>query len=85
MTILIGNVALTMALLAAAVGLLAALAGGKFGAAVTVPHRVARWSVWAQLFGLTLASMALLGALVDSDFRLGYVARYTERALPLGY
>jgi cytochrome c-type biogenesis protein CcmF len=85
MTILIGNVALTMALLAAAVGLLAGMMGARFGAAVTTPHRVGRWAVWAQLAGLTLAVLALLGALVDSDFRLGYVARYTERALPIGY
>ena len=33
----------------------------------------------------TLAALVLLGALIDGDFRLTYVARFTERALPTGY
>jgi cytochrome c-type biogenesis protein CcmF len=34
---------------------------------------------------LTLASVALMTAMVQSDFTISYVTRYTERALPLGY
>jgi cytochrome c-type biogenesis protein CcmF len=34
---------------------------------------------------LTLASALLLVAMLSSDFRLEYVAHYTERALPTGY
>ena len=33
----------------------------------------------------SLAGTVLLGALIDGDFRLAYVGRFTERALPTGY
>jgi cytochrome c-type biogenesis protein CcmF len=83
MTILVGNLALGLALLAAAVGFLAALIAGRFNSAGTL--KVARLALVTILGMFTLAALALLGALIDSDFRLNYVARFTERALPTGY
>jgi cytochrome c-type biogenesis protein CcmF len=83
MTLLLGNLALVVALIAAAAGLLAAMVAGRFGSAGAL--KVARASVIAILGAFTLASLALVGALVDSDFRLAYVSRFTERALPTGY
>jgi cytochrome c-type biogenesis protein CcmF len=83
MTILLGNLALAAALLAAAVALLAAMIAGRFGSAAAL--KVARLSVVGVLGTFTVAAFVLMGALIDGDFRLGYVARFTERALPTGY
>jgi cytochrome c-type biogenesis protein CcmF len=83
MTILLGNLALATALLAAAAALLAAMVAGRFGSATAL--KAARLSVAGVLGMFTLASFVLLGALIDGDFRLNYVARFTERALPTGY
>ncbi|MCP3902438.1 MAG: heme lyase CcmF/NrfE family subunit [Planctomycetes bacterium] len=47
--------------------------------------RAARWSIGIFALLMTLASAALLTALLRSDFRFEYVAGYTERALPVGY
>jgi cytochrome c-type biogenesis protein CcmF len=83
MTILLGNIALMIAVIASAVGLLSTFAAGRLSQAG--PLRVARWSlgtVWAMF---SLASIMLIAALMESDFRLNYVARYTEKALPAGY
>jgi cytochrome c-type biogenesis protein CcmF len=83
MTLLLGNVALVAALVAAAAGLLAAMVAGRFGSARAL--KVARGSLVTIFGAFTLSSLALVGALVDSDFRLDYVSRFTERALPVGY
>ncbi len=83
MSILIGNIGLTLALLAAAVAFLASLMAGRFDSAGAL--KTARLSLVAVFGCFTLASIALLGALIDSNFSLGYVARFTEKALPMGY
>jgi cytochrome c-type biogenesis protein CcmF len=83
MTIVLGNVALAAALIAAAVALLAAMVAARFDSAAGM--RAARMSLITMLGTFTLAAMLLAGAMIDSDFHLAYVARFTERALPTGY
>ncbi len=79
----LGNYSLAMAVLLSAVAILGSLAAGRLESAPAL--RLAKLSV-AGVAGLfTLASIILIAALLDHDFRLDYVARYTERALPTGY
>ncbi|MDR2401743.1 MAG: cytochrome c biogenesis protein CcsA [Deferribacteraceae bacterium] len=47
--------------------------------------KLARYLAALQTFFITLAVLALLHALVGSDFRFLYVASYTDRSLPLVY
>jgi cytochrome c-type biogenesis protein CcmF len=79
----IGNVSLAMALLVATVAVLAALAAARFGSTRLLA------AAKAGVFGIAVllggAAAALLVLLVNSDFHVDYVTRYTERALPLGY
>ncbi len=83
MSSLLGNVALIVGLLLQAAGLVAVLAGVRLGSVVGM--RLARWAMPAVWLAFTLAGLALTGALLDGDFSISYVARYTERALPTGY
>jgi len=76
MTEIIGNIGLCLAMLAACVGVLLALTGILRAARICI-------TVIAAMLGL--ASAALIAALINGDFRIEYVAHYTERALPLGY
>jgi cytochrome c-type biogenesis protein CcmF len=83
MTILIGSYSLVAAVLVAVVTLLVSLAAVRLGSEKA--RRAAHVGIYvlAGLFGVS--SAALLTATVSSDFRLEYVASYTEQALPLGY
>ena len=79
----VGNWSLNAAVLAAACAVSAAVASIRLDADKFL--RIARWAIAAFTAALTVASIALLVALLQSDFRLDYVANYTERALPIGY
>ncbi|MCC6679656.1 MAG: heme lyase CcmF/NrfE family subunit [Phycisphaeraceae bacterium] len=75
MTALTGDAVLSMALLVAAGTLLAAM----------LNVRAARWMLWAYTVLILGAGAVLLTALLQSNFKLIYVAQYTERALPTAY
>ena len=79
----LGNLLLGAALLAATVSVLLALAATRFISARLLIGAKAALALVAVL--LTVASTVLAVLLVGSDFRVEYVAHYTERALPLGY
>jgi cytochrome c-type biogenesis protein CcmF len=83
MTYLIGNYSLCAAVIVAAATLLVSLAAVRFGDSSL--GRIGRAGTFVLAGLLTIASAALVVAEVTSDFRFGYVSRYTERALPLGY
>jgi cytochrome c-type biogenesis protein CcmF len=83
MTVSIGNFSLGIAVLASALSLLCAITGGKFGSDRFVA--AARWFRVVFLAAITVGAIALLIALVQSDFQIDYVARYTERGLSFGY
>lgn len=79
----LGEAAILMALLLSIYAIVMALAGGRRGRQdFLASANRAVLSVWALL---TLASIALLYALVTRDFSLAYVAGYSSRALPLAY
>lgn len=82
MAILLGNFALVGALLAAALGTLAVWGAWVRPVGLLKLGRISLLAIWGLL---TLASIMLVQALLASDFRLEYVARFTERALPTGY
>jgi len=83
MTIILGNLAICGALLAAGLALLTSLASLRFDRPSLLGASRRLMGAVAAL--LTVAGLALLAALADSDFRLAYVAQFTERALPIGY
>jgi cytochrome c-type biogenesis protein CcmF len=78
-----GNLSLGAAVLLAPGAVLASVASVRFGSAAGL--KIARWCIVAIALLLTVASGALITALLTNDFRFEYVASYTERALPLGY
>jgi cytochrome c-type biogenesis protein CcmF len=83
MTAIIGHLSLLLAVLAAAGGLLASIASVRFD---SLTYR--RWSmrlVGVTFAGFTIASIALMYALVKGEFRFTYVAAYTDSVLPIGY
>jgi cytochrome c-type biogenesis protein CcmF len=82
-TVLAGNFSLSLAVLAAAAAVFASAAAVRFDSVALL--RAAKGLVGAYLALVTIASAALLVALLGSDFRVEYVAHYTERALPTGY
>ena len=82
MTIL-GQLALGLALLLAAWGVVTGFLGGARGRPELVLS--ARRAVYALAGALTIASAALVTALVRHDFNVEYVASYTSRNLPLSY
>src|SRR4051812_43774822 len=83
MTPLVGNLSLSLAVLAAALAAVLAMASVRFESDLLL--RISRWMI-ASYFGLiTVSSIALIAALVNSDFSIDYVVHYTERALPIGY
>jgi cytochrome c-type biogenesis protein CcmF len=83
MLVELGNYSLSAAVLAAVGAVFASAASVRFDSAGYL--RAARWLMVALTGLLTIASGLLLYAMVTSDFRLAYVAHYSERALPIGY
>jgi cytochrome c-type biogenesis protein CcmF len=59
------------------------IAGARFDSKSAL--RAARMALHAATLLLTLCGVLLLAAILDNDFRLKYVAEYSEKALPLGY
>lgn len=80
---LLGNLALGLALVVCAAGLVGV--GAALRLRSSAGMRTARWSLPALWICLTLACLALAGALLDRDFSISYVARHVELALPAGY
>ena len=82
MTIL-GQLALWLSLLLAGWGVVAGVLGGRRG----TPEYVQSSSraTWGLAAALTVASIALLVALLRHDFNVAYVASYTSRNLPTPY
>ncbi|MGE5609529.1 MAG: heme lyase CcmF/NrfE family subunit [Bacillota bacterium] len=83
MSIVLGNYSLCVAVLMAVVSLLVSLAAVRLGSPGI--RRTARWGILSLAILLTVSCIVLLQSLISSDFRLAYVAHYTERALPMGY
>jgi cytochrome c biogenesis factor len=81
--ILVGEVALWVALLMAAWGAIVAFAGGSARRTDLIESGVR--SVYAAFACVVLAISGLLTALVTSDFSFRFVASFTTANLPLGY
>src|SRR4051812_4811313 len=79
----LGNFTLAVAVLAAMVGVLAAIAAVRFESARALT--ASRWLIGGIAAMLTVAVAALAVAMIKCDFRIVYVSHYTENALPLGY
>ncbi|HUB27430.1 MAG TPA: cytochrome c-type biogenesis CcmF C-terminal domain-containing protein [Tepidisphaeraceae bacterium] len=79
----LGELAIALAILAATASLTACLAAARF--ASTEILRIAHWSLAATAAAFVAASGILLAALINGHFEFEYVARFTDRALPLGY
>jgi cytochrome c-type biogenesis protein CcmF len=82
-TYLFGNYSLCAAVIVAAGTLLVSLAAVRFGDPSL--RRTARTGILILAGLLTLSACSLVAALVNGEFAYRYVAKYTERALPLGY
>ena len=78
-----GNVALAVAILASGGSILAAVFGARWGSPTML--RVMRWAIHLTTTGLTFGCAVLLGAILNDDFSLKYVAGYSELALPWAY
>jgi cytochrome c-type biogenesis protein CcmF len=83
MTVLLGNFALSLAVLISAAAAICSVAAARFESAALLRMARVLFVIFAGL--ITVASGALVAALVNSNFQIEYVAHYTERALPLGY
>jgi cytochrome c-type biogenesis protein CcmF len=83
MSALVGNLSLSLSVLTAALALMTAIVSAKFGSAALL--RAARWMIAGYFVLITISSIALIVALVGSDFSIDYVVHYTEKALPFGY
>jgi len=83
MTELVGSISLGMSLLAAVLAIVLAIGSWRFDSPPMLAWSRRLMVAFAAL--LTVAAGMLTLALVQSDFGFSYVARYTERALPLGY
>jgi cytochrome c-type biogenesis protein CcmF len=79
----IGEFGLSAAVMLAAITIVTAMAAARFNSATAI--LLAKVSIVAVTSMFLLCSVALLTALVGSDFSLDYVARFTERSLPIGY
>jgi len=82
-TAAIGNYCLALAALASGGGILAAVAARRLDSARMLG--LARTALYVTAGLLTVAAAALMAGILDDDFRLDYVARYSERALPMGF
>ncbi|MHB1155576.1 MAG: heme lyase CcmF/NrfE family subunit [Phycisphaerales bacterium] len=79
----IGTYSLSLAVVAAAGGVLAAIMAFRFDS-----HPALVWARRLTLIGaglITLACAALTAAIINDHFEFTYVANYSERALPIGY
>lgn len=79
----IGTYSLSLAVVAAAGGVLAAIMAFRFDS-----HAALVWARRLMLAGAgltTLACGALMAAIINNHFEFTYVANYSERALPIGY
>lgn len=83
MNALIGELTLSLSVLAAAAATVLAAAGARLNAPRLL--QLSRSLIFVVAALLTSASAALVVALLNNDFSLAYVARYTERSLPFGY
>jgi cytochrome c-type biogenesis protein CcmF len=83
MTLLLGNLTLSAAVLVAIGTFLLSLRAARSSSQAV--SRAARGGLLVLAALLTIASADLLIAMLSSDFRLEYVAHYTERTLPPGY
>ena len=83
MTISIGNYSLAAAVLTAVAAIIAALGSVRLDSPSLL--RASRWLIAAVAVLISISSAALMAAILQSDFRVAYVASYTERALPTGY
>lgn len=79
----LGSISLSGALLVSAVAMLASVAAARFQSPRWM--RAARWSIAGVFFLMTFASVLLGFAFLKDMFALDYVARYSERAMPVGY
>ena len=79
----VGSYSLTFAALSALVAIFSAICARRYDSAGML--RLSRWALHAVTALLTLASVTLLRAFLNDDFRLDYVVRYSEKALPFGY
>jgi cytochrome c-type biogenesis protein CcmF len=79
----LGNYSLAVATVASAGGVLGAVAAARFDSPGLLGW--ARGAIHSVAATLTVASVALLMAILNNDFGLSYVAGYSERALPWGY
>ena len=82
MTIL-GQLALWLALLLSAWGAVVGYLGGRRGDPALIQS--ARRTTYALMGLLTVASLALVVALLKNDFNVTYVASYSSRNLPTAY
>ena len=83
MTSTIGHASLLLALALALWGIAAPILGKQTGRELFVAS--ARLSILGQFFLVTVASLALIYALVSADFSIKYVAFNTTRATPVYY
>ena len=83
MTATIGHASLLLALALALWGIAASILGKQTGREFFVAS--ARLSILGQFFLVTVASLALIYALVSADFSIKYVAFNTTRATPVYY
>ncbi|MGA2441107.1 MAG: heme lyase CcmF/NrfE family subunit [Tepidisphaeraceae bacterium] len=79
----LGEMALSFAVLASAVAVLASFVSARFQSARALG--VARWSIAALAIMLCASAVVLFVALLGGDFSFDYVAKFTDRALPAGY
>jgi len=79
----IGELAVSFAVLACAVAILASVAAARFQSRRALS--VAKGSVGAVAIMLWVSSVVLFVALLGGEFSIDYVARFTDRALPVGY
>ena len=83
MTATLGHSSILLAFLAALVGIASPLIAARFE-----PERfraVARYSIFGQFVFVTLAALALIYGLINTDFSIKYVAFNTTRATPIYY
>src|SRR5687768_17267502 len=79
----IGNFALGLAILAAALSALLCVAAARFDSDRVLGAARAMIAVVAALLSVAIAALTV--AMINGTFAIEYVARYTERALPIGY
>jgi len=82
-TATLGNYCLALAVLGSGGAVLASIWAGRFKSSAAL--RNARWLIHAVTALLTVASGALVLAILNNEFALEYVNRFSDRALPRAY